>query len=127
MDENAAGTAAAVAPVHTKPERAFVWMYAALWLGLIGVSAYLLGPWSTAQGTGVEYYRILLASGFVLTVSGPVFALLAWLIVRHKVTMDEPQSLFGRIMLKTIGAGLLGAVSWTLMLPTLDYMRTGLG
>lgn len=127
MDEDAAGTDAAGGPGHKKPERAFVWMYAALWLGLIGVSTYLLGPWSTAQDQGVEYYRILLASGFVLTASGPVFAILTWLVVRHGVTMEEPPHLFGRIMLKTMGAGLFGAVSWTIMLLTLDYMRTGLG
>lgn len=127
MNEDAAGTDAEGRPASRKREKVFVWLYLALWLGQIGVSAYLLGPWSTAQVSGTEHYRTLLASGFVLTVSGPVFALLAWLIVRQGIATDEAIGLFGRIMFKTIGVGLLGVASWTIILLMLDYMRTGLG
>lgn len=127
MIEEAARPDAEEIPIRRKPERIFVWLYIALWLGLIGASAYLLGPWSAVQGSSVEHYRILLASGFVLTVSGPVFALIAWLIVRHGAVVDDGRSSLGRIMFRIVGAGLLGAASWTTMLLTLDYMRIGLG
>ncbi len=127
MNEESAGADVSSLPVSRRPERVFVWLYMALWLGLIGVSAYLLGPWSAEQARGVEHYGILLASGFVLTASGPVLALIAWLIFRLVTGADDGSNQFGRIMFNTVGAGLLGVASWTIMLLTLDYMRTGLG
>lgn len=127
MNEVSAGADAAGLPVSRRPERVFVWLYMALWLGLIGASVYLLGPWSAGQVMSSEHYRILLAAGFVLTASGPALALIAWLIFRHDNGAEDGSHRLGRIMFNIVGTGLLGVASWTITLLTLDYIRTGLG
>ena len=126
MNEESTGADVAGLPVSRRPERVLVWLHVALWLGLIGASVYLLGPWKADQAKNFEHYRILLAAGFVLTASGPALGLIGWFIFRQGTGGDEPNRL-GRVMFNIVGTGLLGVASWTITLLTLDYIRTGLG
>lgn len=101
-------------------------IYDAVWF-VFAVTMVLVLRGSALAGTldASSVYAAFVIIGLVLTIAGPVLALVLWYLKRSRTEEDERSGLFASAMLRGALATFAGVAMWWLARVVLDYFRTG--
>lgn len=119
-----------VAPVRTRSRVAW-WPFAAyivLWVGLIAVTVYLLAYGSQAELPAVsqDVYGLLLLAGLIMTILGPLVAMIAWFVVWLRCEKGARNGLFTIAFVRGSILTFAGVILWYGALVAVDAVRLGL-
>lgn len=101
------------------------WIYAGVWVVFAGAMVYLLWPAATKPFVGLPYYAYMVIGGLALTVTGPIMALVTWLVTRMSTTASERLGLARAVWTRCMLATVFGVAVWWLALYALDLHRSG--
>lgn len=99
---------------------------AVLWLAVSGVAAYLLTRTADVPAYQQEWYPAIVLAGVVLTLLGPVVAIVTWATSRKDADGNERGGLFVSSILRAAAITLLGVLAWWGTLVVVDSLRLGL-
>lgn len=101
-------------------------VYLALWVVLVGLSAYLLyGASADQPARWMPEYVPLLWSGVALTALGPILSMAVWLVARARRPKSERRGLFASAMTRGALVAFFGVAIWVATLFVLELVAGG--
>ena len=102
-------------------------VYLVAWIALIGTAFYLISYEPEAlPAFQQEEYPYILLGGLVLTVAGPLLALIVWLITWLRSDKDKRGGLLTSALLKGALVTCFGVLAWWGAIAVLDALRLGM-
>jgi hypothetical protein len=101
-------------------------LYDAVWLVFAITMVLTLRTAATANALdAAAAYPVFVLVALVLTVAGPLLAVLLWWLVRSRTEPEERGGLFATAMLRGALATFAGVAMWWVARVVLDFLRTG--
>lgn len=102
--------------------------YLGLWVGLVVGTVYLLayGPQADTPAVAQDAYGLLLLAGLIMTILGPLLAMITWFVVWLRCEKGARNGLFTIAFVRGSILTFAGVILWYGALVAVDAIRLGL-